>query len=167
MACTATNGRTWQCKEQIGGVKYVYFANFDTLSGLTVTSGAIASVTGTLYKYELPKSTANVNQNINASPENGTFFVEQVLEMVLHKMTATDRQEIKVLATGRPQIIVEDNNGVMMLLGLNNGCDVTGGSSQTGTAEGDLSGYNLTFTGKEDNFAPFVTSISSATIVTS
>lgn len=166
MACLVANGRDWQCKEQTGGISKIYFANYDTLSGQAPVSGIIPALTGLvkLYKYELPEYTASLTETINSSVENGTYFVEQVIEMTLHKLQASERAEIKLLAAGRPQIIVEDNNGNLLLLGYEKGCNMSAGSAQSGTAAGDLSGYQLTFTANEDNTAPFVAGLGDADI---
>jgi len=166
MACLVSEGRAWQCKEQTGGISAIYFANYDTLSGQAPVAGIIPELTGTvqLYKYSLPEYTASLTETINASVENGTYFVEQVIEMTLHKLRADERAEIKLLAAGRPQIIVEDNNGNLLLLGYEKGCNMSAGSAQSGTAAGDLSGYQLTFTANEDNTAPFVAGLGNANI---
>jgi len=167
MACLVSEGRAWQCKEQTGGISAIYFANYDALSGQAAPAlGIIPELTGTvqLYKYSLPEYTASLTETINASVENGTYFVEQVIEMTLHKLRADERAEIKLLAAGRPKIIVEDNNGNLLLLGYEKGCNMSAGSAQSGTAAGDLSGYQLTFTANEDNTAPFVAGLGSATI---
>jgi hypothetical protein len=170
MACDLTSGRLWECKEQVGGIKTVYFADFGDLSGLTVTSGSIASgaLTGvTLYQYQLPEYTGNVTSTLTASAENGTIFYEQSLEITLHKLRAADRDEIKLLAKGRPHAIVKDNNDNLLLLGMKKGMNMTTSAAQSGTAAGDLSGYVLTFTASEADDAPFVTDLTDATIVTS
>ena len=170
MSCDLTSGRAWQCKEQTGGIVAVYFANFGDLTGLSVSGGSVASgaLSGkTLYKYTLPEYTASLTENLNASPENGTIFYEQVLEMTLHKLRAADRNEIKLLAKGRPHVIVQDNNGNYLLAGFQKGMDVTAGTAVTGAAGGDLSGYTLTLTGREIDSFVFVTDLTSATIVTS
>ena len=170
MSCDLTSGRAWQCKEQTGGIVAVYFANFGVLSGLTVTNGTVASgaLSGdTLYKYTLPKYTASLTENLTSSAENGTIFYEQVLEITLHKLRAADRNEIKLLAKGRPHIIVEDNNGNLLLCGYQKGMDVTAGTAVTGAAGGDLSGYTLTFTGRETDSFVFLTDLTDATIIAS
>jgi len=64
--------------------------------------------------------------------------------------------QIKLLAYGRPHVVVEDNNGNLFLAGLEHGCDVTGGTIVTGTAMSDLSGYTLTLTGMEKKPANFL-----------
>lgn len=170
MACDLTSGRLWECKEQIGGIKTVYFADFGDLTGLTVTNGAISTgLTGkTLYKYELPEYTGNITETLTSSAEAGTLFYEQALEITLHKLRAADSDEIKLLAAGRPHAIVVDNNDNALLLGFQKGLNVTTVAGQTGTGAGDLSGYVLSFTASEKTAAPFVTDdISNATIVSS
>ena len=170
MACDLTSGRLWECKEQVGGIKTVYFADFGDLTGLTVSNGAISTgLTGkTLYRYELPDYTGNLTETLTASAESGTLFYEQALEITLHKLRAADSDEIKLLAKGRPHCIVVDNNDNKLLLGFQKGLNVTTVAGQTGTGAGDLSGYVLSFTASEVQAAPFVTDdISNATVVTS
>jgi hypothetical protein len=60
------------------------------------------------------------------------------------------------LSYGRPQVIVEDNNGNFFYCGLEHGMDVTGGTIVSGAAMGDLSGYTLTLTGMEPVPANFL-----------
>jgi len=60
-----------------------------------------------------------------------------------------DHKELKLLAYGSPQVIVEDYNGNYFLAGLEHGMDVTGGTIVTGGAMNELSGYTLTLTGME------------------
>ena len=168
MACDLTSGRLWECKEQVGGIKTVYFADFGDLTGLTVSNGAISTgLTGkTLYRYELPDYTGNLTETLTASAESGSIFYEQALEITLHKLRAVDSDEIKLLAKGRPHIIVKDNNDNLLLLGRIKGMNVTTVAGQSGTAAGDMSGYVLSFTGSEYDAAPFVADLTGASIVT-
>lgn len=168
MACDLTSGRAWQCNEQIGGIKAVYFANYGGLTGATVTNGAIANTGAiSLYKYALEEYTGNLSEAITVGEGTGTLFFEQTLTLQLTKLQASDVDEMKLLAVGRPHVIVQDNNDNYLLLGKDKGVRLTAGTKQTGTAGNELSGYNLTFTGREKESAPFFTSISEATIVTS
>ena len=57
--------------------------------------------------------------------------------------------EIKLICQGRSQVYVEDNNGNMFLIGMDSGCEATGGTVVTGAARGDMSGYTLTLVGEE------------------
>jgi hypothetical protein len=62
------------------------------------------------------------------------------------------------MAYGRPHVAVEDYNGNFMMVGLEHGADVSGGTVVTGAAMGDLSGYTLTLTGMETKPAVFMAS---------
>ena len=151
MSCDISAGRTLPCKDQVGGLKNVYFANYGAISTTLSADDSIAATEFTgdaFFQYEL-KGNSSLTQNIQTSRENGTTAFEQVLELTLPKLSAADNQAVKLLAFGRPHIVVEDYNGNFFLVGREHGADVTGGTVVTGAAMGDLSGYTLTFTGME------------------
>lgn len=168
MACDISAGRTLPCKDSVGGLKNVYFINYDSAVSIaveaddTVISATSWAATADVYKYEL-KGNSSLTQNIQSSRENGTTAFEQVLELTLPKLSATDNQAVKLLAFGRPRIVVEDYNGNLFLVGREHGADVTGGTIVTGAAMGDLSGYTLTFTAMERMPANSVTGTFPAT----
>lgn len=160
MACDLSRGRKEVCKDSVGGLKAVYFVNWGDATGYTydaTDTDMITAVAGTptAYKYEL-KGASTFTQNINSSRENGTTFFEQVLTLTFKKLTTKDNKELKLMAYGRPQVVVEDNNGNFFYAGLTHGMDVTGGTVVTGGAMGDLSGYTLTLTGQEATPANFI-----------
>ena len=157
MACALTAGRKEPCKNIVGGLKNVYFIDYGTLGTASLTAGEITDLTGTFtaFKYEL-RGTSNLEQAINSSRENGTTFFEQTLTLNLKKQTKEFHNEIKLLASNRPHIAVEDYNGNVFMVGLEHGADVSGGSIISGSAMGDRSGYDLTFTGQEVSPANFI-----------
>jgi hypothetical protein len=152
MACDLTLGRLEPCKSAVGGLKAVYFVNWGEMTGYTYTTGTdiIDAVTGNpdAFRYEL-KGTNSFDQTITSSRENGTTFFDQSLKLQLKSLDVVTHKQIKLLAYGRPQVIVEDNNGNFFYCGLEHGMDVTGGTIVTGTAMGDLSGYTLELKGME------------------
>lgn len=162
MACTLTKGRTEPCKDVVGGITAVYFADFDTLGAITydATTGetdVIESFGGTpsWFKFEV-KGNSSFEQSVNSSRENGTTFFEQTLNLTFKKMSKQTHNEVKLLSYARPHVIVEDNNGNQFLMGLEYGSEVSGGTIVTGAAMGDLSGYTLTLTAQEKIPANFV-----------
>ena len=104
------------------------------------------------------KGNSSLEQNVNASRENGTVFYEQVLNLTLPKLSKEDNKELKLLAYGRPHIVVVDYNGNAFLMGREHGADVTGGTVVSGAAMGDLSGYTLSFSAQELTPANFIDS---------
>lgn len=150
MACNVSNGRVLPCKSAVGGLKSVYFGPYsDTTAGLSPSSGTITlNDTVSFYKYEI-KGNSSLETAINSSRENGTTFYESTLNLTLTFLDVATQEQIKLLAHGRPQIVVEDYNGNHFLVGKDNGCEVTGGTVVTGAAMGDLSGFTITFTAQE------------------
>jgi len=160
MACTLTKGRNEPCKDVVGGITSVYFADFGTLGDPTydlTDTDVIDSFGGTPTWFEFKvKGNSSFEQAVNSSRENGTTFYEQTLNLTFKKLSKQTHNELKLLAYARPHVIIEDNNGNKFLMGLEYGAEVSGGSIATGAAMGDLSGYTLTFTAQEKIPANFV-----------
>ena len=157
MACLLTSGRKLPCKSSVGGLKAVYFADYGTLGDVTIASGEITATAGDpdFFRFDI-KGNSSLETTINSSRENGTTFYEQTLNLTLHKLTKEDNKELKLMAYGRPHVVVEDYNKNLMIMGLEHGADVSGGTIVTGAAMGDLSGYTLTLTGMETMPANFI-----------
>lgn len=161
MACDITLGRLEGCKDSNGGLNAVYFLNFGEAEGWTVADEAItgiaASTPPSIFKYDL-RGTSTFDQSLTSSRENGTTFAEQTLVLSLKKQDATTQKQIKMLAYGRPQILVEDNNGNIFVVGEEYGAELTA-STSTGAAMGDKSGYELSFVATEKGMAKFYTGV--------
>jgi hypothetical protein len=157
MPCNLSAGRNEVCKESIGGIAGVYFINYTTGSFTKNVSGEVtAGPSGsTLYYYEL-KGTSAYTETVNTSRENGTTFFSQELVLNLKKLTNEMTTQLKLMAYGRPQVIVWTQNGDALLVGEREGADVTAGTIQTGGALGDLYGYSVTLTGQEQLPAAFL-----------
>ncbi len=166
MACEIALGRTEKCKDAVGGLKAVYFVNWGDMTDVTydvTNTDAISAVLGTpsAYKYDL-KGNSSFEQTITSSRENGTTFFEQTLNLTLKKLSIVDHKQIKLLAYGRPQVVVEDNNGNLFLCGLEHGMELNSGTIVSGAALGDLSGYTLVLSGQEPVPANFLTTTMTA-----
>ena len=160
MACNISLGRLEGCKDTVGGLAAIYFINYGEasfvadgvneellVSALPADPDPLASI----YKYDL-RGTSTFDQALTSSRDNGTTVVEQTLTVSLKKQDATTHKEVKLLAYGRPHIIVEDNNGDFWVLGEEFGAEMSATTS-TGAAMGDKSGYELTFVASERRLA--------------
>jgi len=47
MSCDLNTGRKVPCKDSVGGIQAVYFADFGTMGALTVTAGEVTAFAGT------------------------------------------------------------------------------------------------------------------------
>ena len=157
MSCNLSSGRAVPCKDVVGGIQKVFFIDFGGLGDVSLTADEITNASGTFYAYEYAvKGGSSLEQTITSSRDTGTTFFEQVLTLNLTKLSKEDNVQIKLLAFGRPQVAVVDNNGNAFLMGLEHGTEVTGGTVVTGTAMGDLSGYTLTLSAQEKLPANFI-----------
>jgi hypothetical protein len=165
MSCDITNGRIEQCKDSVSGLKAIYFINYDDLNPDNVTYVGstdeisdwtpIAAGALQLYKYEL-KGANSFETTINSSRDNGTTFFQQTLTIQLKRQDVTTHKNVKLLAYGRPRIVVRTMTDQFFLMGLTQGADVTAGTVSSGSALGDFNGYNLTFEAMEVSPANFL-----------
>ena len=155
MSCALTQGYTLGCRDSVGGIKEVRFIEFANVTGVAVTSGNVVSGISTsgstkFWKYDLTKQTSQFTETVNPSMENGTIFYQQDLQIILNKMTAALRNELRLLGQNRLMAIVTTRNDQYWLLGSRNGLELSAGTGQSGTAFGDRNGYDLTFTAMEE-----------------
>lgn len=159
MACDIGHGRLETCKDSVSGLDAIYFINYGidpenvTIDVDSVVT-AVAGVTE-LYKYEL-KGANSFEQTIQTSRDNGTTYFEQVIVAQLKKQDITTHKTVKLLAYGRPHIVVRTRSTQYFIVGLERGADMTAGTISSGTALGDFNGYNLTFTAMENGPANFL-----------
>ena len=151
MACLLTTGRKLPCKKSVGGLKNIYFMDYDpSVFTYDAVNGVINDITNTAvaYQYEI-KGNSSLETTINSSRETGTTFYQSALNLTLTYLDSATQQEIQILAAARPHIIIEDYNGNFILVGYENGCDVNGGTIVTGAGMGEMSGFTLTFEAME------------------
>lgn len=168
MACALTTGYTLDCRDQVGGIKQVYFCEYNSGSSFTVASGTISAFTlcgsTSFRKYEQVAETASFTEAHTTNDQNGTLFFEQDLEIVIPKWNVTLRNELYLLAQNRLWVIVKDANDTYKLMGAVRFATMQTSTGASGKASGDLNGYTLKFKAKEALPAYFVSS--SATGIT-
>lgn len=163
MACELTTGFDLDCKDGIGGIKEIFLAaHTEVQTNVTIASNVITALgTMTLYRINLPRGTGSYTENITADPAAGTGFWAQELQVTLHKISTAKNAEITLWLKQRLCIFIRDQNDNVRLMGRQDACHVTGGTSVTGTAKGDLNGYTLTFTAEEKLPAELLTAFTS------
>jgi hypothetical protein len=159
MSCYISSGVNLGCSDGIGGIKTIYVlgatgATEPSVSSVSITgtTGPITGITGvgTWFQFELKRNTSSLSQNVTKSFENGTIYFEQVLTAVLYKYDQDKRNQLKLLSQNDAiQIIAVDQNNVQYYLGQTNGLYLSGGSAATGVSLGDRSGFELIWTGQE------------------
>ena len=161
MPCALTTGYRLGCRESVGGIKTIYFAEASTITGIGFSAGnrSTGIVTGVSfagalvsgwYKYDMPKAGAQFTETLTGSQENGTIFYAVTLQIIMNRLKTLVRNELRLLSQGRVYAIVTDRTGTNWFLGANNQLEATAGTNGTGAAMGDRNGYDVTFSGMEE-----------------
>lgn len=159
MSCSQTlSGIAQDCASNMGGIKRVLIANADDVASLTLTDDVITAITmvtaGTppvaakFVEFYFRPNTSNMTSTWQVNAENGTKYVQTLLQMVFNRMETSKRASIMALAQADVVAIVEDNNGLFWYLGKDYPLALNAGDGQTGTARADRNGYSITL---EDN----------------
>lgn len=167
MACDLAAGRALPCKDGLGGIQEVLIVKFADVDYGAISSGAVADITSDTmyYRWELTRNSGSFQQNVQSSLENGTVYYEQVLTIQTPVLDAAINAEIANINKNRLSIVVRDVNDNFHIMGYGCGAEVTGGNIGTGTAKGDLNGYNLVFTAEEALPAPFAPDLTDSTVI--
>jgi hypothetical protein len=163
MACVITQGFNLDCRDNKGGVKSVYLTEYANVTASTEAAGVITAITKAsakrFWKINVPKQVAELNQDMTASETEGTQFVNQKVSFVLHKLTATMREEIFLWISNKLLVVVEDWNGKYWMMGKDGGAYCNTASANTGKEFGNMNGFTLNIEAFESKFAPEVTSV--------
>lgn len=153
MPCIIVEGVTLDCRQGAGGVDKIYLTEWANVASVTSASGSISAIgmnSGKkFWEVQLEMEDAQFNEDATVSIENGTTFYAQTLTFSVYKMTAKNRNIVRLLTQNRLAVIVKDMDGVFRLAGETRAMHLTAGTSSTGKAMGDKNGYSLTLTGKE------------------
>jgi len=174
MACAITKGRGVGCKTAFAGIKNIYILDYSAaIAALSDSSGTITLPTDNsaeFFKFEVKGGQSSLETVVNSSRENGTTFYESTLNVTFQVLDVATQEEIKLLNRGRAHYVVElypNGAGVTkyLLLGRDNGAEISGGTIVTGSSPDSLQGFTLTAVATEV-FPPFfctVPDVASAT----
>lgn len=159
MACNLSKGRIIPCSDAIGGIKALYFVEYGTLTPAfdAIQTNVIDNLGAiTAYKYDIKNDASGLEETMNSPAGNGVTYVDQVISAVLARGEWSTNAEIKLLAYGRPHVIVHLKTGEAVCVGLYNGASLETGVKSTGQAAGDLNGYTLTINAQERTYANYL-----------
>lgn len=165
MSCLISKGKLLGCKDQRGGYKNLYFANYDDY-GFVISNHQVTDL-GSLdevFKYEVKATTNTLTETGTSSQDNGTFLNAQSLAVTLPKLSADLQAQVQLICASRPYVFVEDYNGNILLVGATNGT-MSNCTKVTGGAGADLSGFTLTIAGEESNLSPFLDTATKADLM--
>lgn len=154
MACTSytLSGINDICKQaSFGGIKDVYIALYDDISGVTLDENQeqIDEITlttnGKFYAYHLLKSTGGLTSTLNVSETTTSYFTNEVTLQFM-KMETSKRMKMMALFMSACVVIVKDYNNQYWYLGKDTYVEASAGTATTGTATSDSNHYEITLT---------------------
>lgn len=149
MSCTQTlSGLARDCSANMGGIVEALIANFDDVTGVTVSDGQISTISmassAKFKRYSFAKNTGSLSSTYSLDPASGVRFVTSELLLQFNRMETQKRVEITALALGDLAVIVKDANGKYWYLGKDEPVNASAGDGQTGTARADANRYSIT-----------------------
>lgn len=149
MPCSQTlAGIPKDCASNMGGIVLAMLANKADVASVTLTDNKVSAITmatgAKFYKYNFKPNTSNLASTYQVNNENGTTYVQSLLQLVFNRMETSKRVEVSALAQGELVAIVKDANGLYWFLGYDAPLFLNAGDGQTGTARADRNGYSIT-----------------------
>lgn len=170
MACPQTiTGLAKDCDANIGGIKEVYIANFDDVTGKTVTTDVISAITmassAKFKKFAFPRNTGVMTSTYTVDQAASVKFVTTTLALQFNHLSTAKRLEMNALALADLAVIVLDSNGKYWYLGYDDPVTMSAGDQTTGTARTDANRYAITLEDVSRNYPYEVSADAIATII--
>lgn len=140
-----------RCDTSIGGIKRILIANIADITGVTVSpdNGQITAITLAASKkfqqWLFRKNTGSYTSTVTSDPTIGNTSVTTEVSLQFSKAELQKRLEIQSAINAGVAIIIEDQLGQYIYLGLDNEVSITSAVMQSGTAQSDLNGFTITF----------------------
>jgi len=173
MSCLLSAGIQRACGFQFGGLKKVYVANFEEVSGVTYSgnTGLIQAITmtstgATFYEFEYEPNTAQKLEELVAGAVSR--FVNQTLNMKLANITQAKKLTLDSLANATLSVIVQTQDDLLWMYGeptKSAGLRATVLSIDSGTAQQDDAAVTITLVGGNLGYANQVKASVIATII--
>jgi hypothetical protein len=169
MACISLVALPRACGTEgiLGGTEKLYmiaYKDLNVVSGTTVyttaSSGAVNQIgLDTAKKFVeigLLKSTTGLNFEYVNNPQTGSSYFTNTLTLVLGNLSVENKAFVDSVKNQPVAIILKARTGKYFVTGLNGQFEVSAITGGTGVSEGDLNGYNITFSGVDGDTAKLV-----------
>lgn len=160
MACNSLTNILRGCSNNLGGIKAVYIAPEESVTGFTESNGTITAIgmsagTVNFNTYEFTKDGGSYLSELAVDETAGSSVWNQTVTITIPRREVAKRNSIALLAEGQRQlkIIVKDSNGLYWYFGANNSMTLTTVAGGSGENRAAGSSYVLTFIGVEEEDA--------------
>ncbi len=152
------------CDNNTGGIKAIYIAPTEYVSGATLVNGTITGITmsgaSKFTSIYFNKNSANYIEDGPNNLEAGSFVNSITLTLTIPRREVAKRNAISLIASGQRDVklILLDFNGLYWYMGYENSANLTLIGEGSGSAKADGSKYSLTFLAEETQLMPEVSS---------
>lgn len=160
MVSTVTNGYLRKCKDSLAGVSEIYlfpFVNYSR-SQILVNGNILTTFPATtIYKFY---ANGNPTPNENQEQDVGGKYYNQSISLDLQYKD--DAFQLSKLLNKDYRLIFKDRNGLYRIFGLYTGLEAGQLNYTTGNGKGDLNGFKIDFSGKEEKGSFFINDLENA-----
>ena len=104
MPCLLTSAIGLNCKDTVGGIKAIYFSDFQVAGygGMTFLSGVLDGIdtAQTVFRYDVQPNTASLTTTVTNEPA-GSASYDSALEITLNILKQTTSEELQLLIQTR------------------------------------------------------------------
>tara|TARA_R110000737_G_scaffold200610_1_gene220122 strand:- start:89 stop:592 length:504 start_codon:yes stop_codon:yes gene_type:complete len=152
ITCNITKAINKSCNDRQGGIDKLYlfaYVKYSKSLNLTLDQEVVSFPLTNAYLYEAQ----NISFTETTSVLNGGIEWNQNLNFTITE--SDEDSEIYRLANKDYSAVILDRNGKYRFIGMRNGGEVTVNSA-SGTSRGDMNGFNISLTAKEENQAYYI-----------
>lgn len=148
--CSLTQGYTISCKDGIGGIREAQVIRRSDVDSITVEDGIVTQmvISAPIWVYQLQRNTCTFSDQIERL-QSGEKVWNSKVSIILNTLQTSVRNEVMKLIKKNLLILVKDRNGVLWMLGKENGMKHVNGKASPGQAATDRYGIELNFEGQE------------------
>tara|TARA_R110000744_G_scaffold114595_1_gene214437 strand:- start:478 stop:981 length:504 start_codon:yes stop_codon:yes gene_type:complete len=152
ITCSITEAINKPCNDRQGGIDKIYlfpYVKYSKSLNLTLDQEVVTFPFTIAFLYDAQ----NISFTESTSVNNGGVEWNQKLNFTI--TSSDENSQVYRLANKDYSAVILDRNGKYRFIGMRNGGEVTVNST-SGTSRGDMNGFNVSLTAKEDNQAYYI-----------
>jgi hypothetical protein len=163
MSCKPNAGLLKDCGFLIAGMDKFYLASIDDVVSFNDTNNddifeglTMSGTASVFYQFDVSVNTSSITEVYTPSPSGG--FIQQTADILIPRADSEARLQLELLVKSDLIVLGKNRMGKLIVLGVNadgtpgNGLKATVGNLNSGVAEADNAGIQLTITAPQLNF---------------
>lgn len=159
MTCLRFNQTITKSCRSTPGVKELWISNYEDVGTVTESANLVTMITSAVtytggtdllwYNIKVNRETSSFSDELLATVANGAYIFKPTVIFKLASLDTEIRTIFNSLSQATVMVVVETTDGRQYLLGKSNGLDVVTAVANTGVANQDMKGLEVTLSGLE------------------